>query len=65
MIIFFAIVFTVAAIAVTVVAVKTATFTVKIDGERIAVFYGSKSFRWYRKNCGSTITKYRLIAIRF
>ena len=57
------IIFTVAAIAATVVTVATATFTVQIDGERTAVFYGYSSFCWYRKNCGTRQTRYQLIKI--
>ena len=46
------------------VNVACATYTVKVD-DRKAVFYGIKSIFWYRKNCGTKKTKYRLTAIRF
>ena len=63
MIVFFAIAFAIVSIVFAIVSVTTATLTIQIDGERTAVFYGWKSFCWYRKNCGTKRTRYRLIKI--
>ena len=60
---FFVIIFAVASIVFATVSVATATLVIQIDGERIAVFYGWKAFHWYRKNCGTKWTRYRLIKI--
>ena len=60
---FFTIIFAIASIVFAIVTVGTATLVIRIDGERTAVFYGWRAFRWYRKNCGTKRTKYQLIKI--
>ena len=63
MIVFFAIIFAMASIIFAIASVATATLVIRVDGERTAVFYGWKSFCWYRKNCGTKRTNYRLVKI--
>lgn len=44
MIVFFAIIFAMASIIFAIASMATATLTIRIDGERTAVFYGWKAF---------------------
>ena len=63
MIVFFAIIFAMASIIFAIASMATATLTIRIDSERTAIFYGWKAFHWYRKNCGTKQTQYRIIKI--
>ena len=50
-------------IAFAIAILVFATYTVTIDGDRKATFYGIKRWRQYHRDCGSKHTTYRLINI--
>ena len=55
--------FALASIAFAVITLVFATYTVTIDGDRKATFYGIKRWRQYHRDCGSKRTTYRLVKI--
>lgn len=55
--------FTLASITFVVITLIFATYTVTIDGDRKATFYGVKRWRQYHRDCGSKRTTYKLVKI--
>ena len=59
-----AIISAILSVAMIIIHMVYATYTIKIDG-RTAVFYGLKAVLWYRKHCGTKKTQYKLTTIQF
>jgi len=55
--------FALGSIAFAITTLVFATYTVTIDGDRKATFYGIKRWRQYHRDCGSKLTTYRLVKI--
>ena len=52
-----------ASIAFAIATVIFATYTVTINGDRVAVFHSIKRWMQYHRDCGTKATKYRIIKI--